>query len=402
MSVTRENFHGRSAYASIAADYTLVLQRARAWAIENTVPGSAVVLPDARTLRLGGPQVAVLNAAALLYVGVKDNVSGVLLPTGGAGSLTPGDVVFLWLVDNSTRAGVWRWIVRTPFTTSPVNNRLLDFYVSGGNGTEGTSIKWDGSAWAAGPAIGSHRDGCFLPLGVPMGGGALLVGTHPFTLPGAAACQELLDGGIVVARTAHPSGLSRALGAGIDGIGYAYGSTGVATSWKYVRDAWAALRDLPAKFSDGSAARVGDKLILLTGEPRPYPAYAHRTDEGQIDCLITLAAPVTTRKSFCSFETGGQFVVVGGQATGLAASAVDVVEAYTPATDSWATKAAFPYGARFGAAGAGLNRRGYVAGGKDALDVAKSDFASYAIDAWSAGAGMTAARYEIANQGVGM
>ena len=84
-------------------DTTLLLSSKRVQAFSK-VNGEAVILPDARTLKLGGPYFFIMNIKPLTgptALRVRDSLSTLLF------SLSANRASLMSLLDNTTQAGVW-------------------------------------------------------------------------------------------------------------------------------------------------------------------------------------------------------------------------------------------------------------------------------------------------------
>ena len=99
MSVSDTVFFGGAIFKSISS--TLVLYPAkRVWTIEDTVGSITVRLPDATTLKTGGPYFYILNIGPNQF-NVRDGTDIILAIFGTNKSLT------IALAQNGTTAGIW-------------------------------------------------------------------------------------------------------------------------------------------------------------------------------------------------------------------------------------------------------------------------------------------------------
>jgi N-acetylneuraminic acid mutarotase len=154
-------------------------------------------------------------------------------------------------------------------------------------------------------------------------------------------------------------------------------------AWEYdpATDSWRALAPMPTKRGAAVAAAVGGKLYiiggatLLPGDTNPgiHPARPHHSlnTVEEYDPLANTwrpRTPMPTARNHIGVGTvNGKIYVIGGRAPGAFVIAMpknlDVVEEYSPVTNSWATKAPLPT-ARSGGGVAVLSGRIYVAGGE--------------------------------------
>lgn len=98
--VATENVKGGSTTTSSATDITLTAASTRVQLVTMTATDKSVILPDATTLSEGGPLFVLRNEGT--YAFFIKNSSGVVLY-----GLEPGEMVSLYLSNNSTAAGSW-------------------------------------------------------------------------------------------------------------------------------------------------------------------------------------------------------------------------------------------------------------------------------------------------------
>lgn len=91
---------GGATETTSAVDITLTAASFRVQAVAMTAADKSVKMPSATTLQTGGEIFVVKNTGAIAYA-VRDS-AGTLL-----GTVDPGQLVFLYLVNGSTSAGVW-------------------------------------------------------------------------------------------------------------------------------------------------------------------------------------------------------------------------------------------------------------------------------------------------------
>lgn len=105
MSITQELFFGGSRHVTMTGDIVLVPQDKR---VQVFAPDGAhnISLPDATTLRKGGPQFYLLNASATHNLLIRDD-GGTILAVGEGLFLRDACVVLL--SDNSTSNGIWHF-----------------------------------------------------------------------------------------------------------------------------------------------------------------------------------------------------------------------------------------------------------------------------------------------------
>lgn len=91
----------------MSANVTLGRGWERAQSFNPDGAGRKVILPDARKLKLGGPQFFLLNLHASLGVDVEDAAGGALF------TLAAQQGAILSLAANGTLAGTWVWDARS-------------------------------------------------------------------------------------------------------------------------------------------------------------------------------------------------------------------------------------------------------------------------------------------------
>lgn len=99
--ISQADFYGGAKYTTTATDVTLKAHAPRVQIFNPTAAGVDVKLPDARQLRLGGPQFYIINDHATQPFDVQDNAGGVLFTMGGLAAR------FFVLYANATQAGGW-------------------------------------------------------------------------------------------------------------------------------------------------------------------------------------------------------------------------------------------------------------------------------------------------------
>jgi len=98
MPVSEEVFYGGAIFQSISSDFTVYISK-RVWNISSTV-GLSVLLPDARTLKVGGPCFYIINIGSNLFT-IEDN-------TGSSLNVAGANVAYIIaLHENTTQAGTW-------------------------------------------------------------------------------------------------------------------------------------------------------------------------------------------------------------------------------------------------------------------------------------------------------
>lgn len=98
MPVSDTTFFGGATFRSISATLNLKAYK-RVWTISATA-GQSVVLPDATTLRTGGPHFYVINIGSNSF-DLEDNDNTVLE------TVAANELVLVALAVNSTAAGIW-------------------------------------------------------------------------------------------------------------------------------------------------------------------------------------------------------------------------------------------------------------------------------------------------------
>lgn len=103
--MSQVTFMGRGTKFQTGSNVTLKHGSERVQLIQPTVSVIDVTLPDATELKKGGPIFYVINNAVFAYfLQIKDNDGNVLTLFG------KHDAGILFLLDNSTSAGVWSFL----------------------------------------------------------------------------------------------------------------------------------------------------------------------------------------------------------------------------------------------------------------------------------------------------
>jgi len=173
---------------------------------------------------------------------------------------------------------------------------------------------------------------------------------------------------------------------------YVFGGTGAMrqedpnatlnTSWEYdpAADTWKALAAMPSKRTASAATEFGGKIYLIGGSTDITSPTGQNLNAGLVVGTNDTYDPATNRwESHKVMPTprnhpavgvvAGKIYVIGGRIGannigGLVASNTDVVEEYSPATDSWRAMNRMPT-PRSGQGWATYNGRIYVAGGEE-------------------------------------
>lgn len=94
-------FGGSRTDATMSADVELARGSKRVQALTPQFSDLSVYLPDARTLRLGGPQFVVLDESGAEDLAVLDAAGGSVV------TLSPGEAAVLYLAAQDDAAGQW-------------------------------------------------------------------------------------------------------------------------------------------------------------------------------------------------------------------------------------------------------------------------------------------------------
>lgn len=383
MGVGPRQYFGGGQFRESGTDIAIVPGLARGWVVKATAGNVHATLPDA-TKHEPGLTLSILNEGAH-PIGLADHEGTVLLPPSGLGSIGAGFAAHVVLVGNATPGGDWRpRIGQIGAAVASVPWRNL--WVVGGTGTPRAAVYFDGAAWisATGPAQ-DHVDACFLPLGTPFGGRALLVGDGDAGTAMHAYADELDEAGTWRVATDAPYVVGRAQGAGVDGVGYLFGGDGLFDVAAYTRPAWVAKNGLGAAISRGGAARFGDRILLVPGDVAgaPFGSTVPRVYWPAADSYYDAPAPAARRQFFC-WAAEGRVYAAGGYVPSGSPAQLATVEAFDGVAETWATKTVMSTGARYSGAAAGGLGGGFVAGGKDNTDTARTEAARYSDDGWAA------------------
>jgi N-acetylneuraminic acid mutarotase len=146
-------------------------------------------------------------------------------------------------------------------------------------------------------------------------------------------------------------------------------------------DTWKALAPMPIKRGAAVAAAVNGKIYVIGGattalgetNPAIHPTYPQRVlgtveeYDPETNTWRERASMPTPRNHTCAGVVGGRIYVIGGRIGAAfisAASNLNNVEAYDPATDKWSAALAKMPTARSAVSAGVYNNRVYVAGGE--------------------------------------
>lgn len=411
MTLSRDAFFGRGKYLSISASRTLNPREARGYVIVASGTQNAV-LPDARTLRPGGP---------IFFIYCNGGTVTVRDAAGGLGAtLTIGKLYEVYLTDNSTLAGVWTGRIRTIGTGSGLFIVAPRIFIPGGAGAAASTLSVYSpipNTWAAGAVLlNNHVDAACMRVG----GRAFLVGFYPQVAGPSQNCEELeARTGAWTSRTGAPFSVGRDCGAGNQrrGIGEVFGcsTTGVLQANPFggsgghasgaltsIFLSWSTRRALPIfKARHACSALEGlDRVIVIAGEPVPSPNLAHNL---ATDTWWTIPnGPSAFRHSQSAFTVNGLVYACGGRSEGPPITRYANVDEYNPFTDSWASVSPLTMGVRYEGAAVSGYQRGYYIGGNGPADTPSNLGISYVRDTWSSITGMNVTRGACANHGAPM
>lgn len=350
MSIGHEAFYGGAYDFDIAVDTFIFPIMGRVQVINATASGKKVKLPDATTLKKGGPIFYIYNDGANSFE-VTDNAGGSLSP---AINLATNEVGTVCLVDNSTAAGEWKVIVESSSgITPPVFIRRV--YIFGGDGTSANTkriYEFDtvDDSWAQKTSsTEDHKNGTGFGIGNRgYAVGSSLGATHKKT--------EEYYGDAWIAKT--DANLGPCDGTTILGKGYLQQEAGSRYVDEYDRstDVWTQKGSATPASVEAFGGILGDAYGSYgTGSITTTYKYTPSTDTW---ADMSSAAPAPTR----SFSSGDATESTGlfYQGMGYSTTYIDDVEEYTKATNAWASKADYPPGDRWKASLVPANDKIYI------------------------------------------
>jgi N-acetylneuraminic acid mutarotase len=171
-----------------------------------------------------------------------------------------------------------------------------------------------------------------------------------------------------------PSGTERGSSAiaAIDGDiylagGLQSGAVNMVSKFDPQTEEWIELASAPRSFDHAAFAAIDGKLIVAGGRDTNIGAITADVDiyDPASDTWSSGAQMSTARGGVAGAVLGGEFYVIGGEGNSEVATGVfDDVEAYDPATDTWAILEAMP-NPRHGMGAAAVDGRIIVPGGAD-------------------------------------
>ena len=395
--ISRAKWMGGGKHRTFVGSTTLNYREARCYSLACTSGAGDVVLPDARFVPSGGPIFIIWNLGPTSPLAIKTNTGVTIAP------VFTGQVVELWLNDNSTQDGVWAGRLRGVGTGSGAIPQQRLFVPGGAGATTSLSVYTPATnTWAAGSAMPNpHTEGAAMKIG----GRVNVLGDFPLTAASLKNDELTAATGTWVNRAAVPfqAGRTVALGSERRGFGEVYGGDGSTNVQRYTPfGTWASMSGLPiAKARCSGAAIDGlDRVILIAGDPVPTPNLARNVMN---DTYWTIAnLPTAFRHSISCFAINGKVYACGGRSEGPPITRYQNVDEYDPITDTWVSRSALSVGARWNGAGIGGNSRGYYCAGQDNADAVSNLCITYQQDTWSSIANINVARSLILNHGSAM
>jgi N-acetylneuraminic acid mutarotase len=168
-------------------------------------------------------------------------------------------------------------------------------------------------------------------------------------------------------------------------IGYGNGSYGNVYRYDPANNTWTARAHQNYDALDSAAAAVGGKIYVMGGQySNGGPSSTLAVYDPLADTWAYRANMPTARMALTAVETGGLIYAIGGTGDdSTSEQSLSVVEAYDPATNTWATKASMPRGKKH-AAGALMNGIIYMFGGSwPDGDAAVVEAYDPATDSWN-------------------
>jgi hypothetical protein len=101
ITVTPQNLAGGAAVTALSGHLALTASSAKFQSVSSTVAGRFVVLPDATTIPNTGGEIFVITNTGSSSIAVRNSVFDLIA------ILDQGETVFIYLINNSTLAGVW-------------------------------------------------------------------------------------------------------------------------------------------------------------------------------------------------------------------------------------------------------------------------------------------------------
>lgn len=383
-------FHGRARFLSVSGTAAINPWLARVWSISATAGPHTVNVPAPDRRMAGGPALYVFNIGASAF--------NLATPSDGTTSIPPGNVIIATVHLDANGVPHWYGNIRVT-NTGAVALAYRKIVIAGGSAGAATSTAFDQIAgtWAAGGGIPNNKSEA---AAIDLEGAGYVTGFHPLTGGVSDRCDEVAP--VTHAWTNRQNcpfqtGRAQACGLPLLGKGKLFSGTGTPNTAEFSMPAWVSKKVVPYAKTRGSAQAVKDRAYLISGEPVPIINLAH---DPIADSYWGIAGyPSAARHSMATFAIEHKLYSVGGYLDSPL-TRYDKCDEYDPLTDSWVVKTALSLGIRYGGAGVGGNFRGYFCGGRDNADAHQAGAASYNLDAWTALAGMPAARAETANAGV--
>jgi hypothetical protein len=277
--VTQSKFNGGAVEQSITGNINLHYALARVWVLTPDVAGHKAILEDATKLKTGGPYYYVCNTTSNA-ISLRDAADVEQVSIG------LDECAKVWLLDNSTAAGTWIVIKKTVGSVADPPSSLLAHFLCGIDSDAARQYDPGPDIWTTKTAAAdTHAEG----TGFAISARAYLCGSD---VNPEDSVNEY-DPDTWAAKTSCLQDSERTCGGTVSGFGYMNGKSS------------------SVEFTD-EYDRVGDSWLAETD-------------------------PAQGRGSACADVYNNQlFVMAGGITTSSFSGTVN--EAYTPSSETWATK----------------------------------------------------------------
>jgi len=357
---------------------------------------TAVRLPDARLLKVGGPIFVIWN---------EPSSSGFTLQTATSAFIATFNVAntlcTVYLLDNTTEAGTWKVTpVKTEGTASTGLIDQKDLYVAYSHPGTAVNSEWDVSArsWSGVNRPNRSREAV---AGFVYGGSLYAVGDDAaafainlerYDPPSTDTWTNLTD-----ANTEH----FQADAGSVGNVGIVFGGgTRVCEDYSPVLDSWSSnIADLPHERSKFSASVINDRIYLICGLPLTQPCTKYFPTDDTYENLTFYSGTARANVASAKYNRSG---VLAGGGYDDDATYHDDVELYDPTSDSWTVQTALP-AERYAGSMIGSSGYGFYCGGFDNGDAATNTSHEFnAGGSWASIGVMPASQAETMGTGVAL
>lgn len=375
---SQADFMGGAVELSISSNQNINPRRARVWVLDASSAGLDAVMPDATTLKTGGPIVYIANNGSTHSIDIVDSASTTIA------AVAINEVATVLLYDNSTAAGGW-FAEIDAFGSVPQPNAPVYGYFLGGLGSgaedEAREYNYNTSAWTTGAtnSTGQHRSGC----GFVIGSSGYVAGS---SITGNFDVTDEYDPDVWTARSDMGDNASDCQGGAAGGLGYRFCGSTTADCEDYTpgTDTWAAIATYTGaqRRQHGTCQEADDDLWMMYGRDTSTTLIS-----GALNYQYDPTGDTWTQKNDAALPARGNidsanvddliYCFCGRDDDG---NRFDDVDRFDYTTDSWTGRQDYGFTVEIMGCAGPVNGDVYCAGGRDLLNVRRDDTNKYDPD----------------------